>query len=93
MRATQHAPRGPFCLLERRHGLAEIVVDLLQRVGHACRAPGGQCATAEPDAIDFLLRSTFDALAARNPSFEVASPDSSGGRSGGPRSSTGALAN
>ena len=25
MRATEHAPRGPFYLLERRHGLAEIV--------------------------------------------------------------------
>ena len=25
MRATKHAPRGPFRVLERRHGLAEIV--------------------------------------------------------------------
>ena len=25
MRAAEHAPRGPFRLLERRHGLAEIV--------------------------------------------------------------------
>ena len=25
MRATEHAPRDPFRLLERRHGLAEIV--------------------------------------------------------------------
>ena len=25
VRATKHAPRGPFRLLERRHGLAEIV--------------------------------------------------------------------
>ena len=25
MRATEHAPRGPFRLLERRHGLVEIV--------------------------------------------------------------------
>ena len=25
MRATKHAPRGPFNLLERRHGLAAIV--------------------------------------------------------------------
>ena len=25
MRATEHAPRGPFRVLERRHGLAEIV--------------------------------------------------------------------
>ena len=25
MRASEHAPRGPFSLLERRHGLAEIV--------------------------------------------------------------------
>ena len=25
MRATEHAPRGPFHVLERRHGLAEIV--------------------------------------------------------------------
>ena len=25
MRATEHAPRGPFHLLERIHGLAEIV--------------------------------------------------------------------
>ena len=23
--ATENAPRDPFCLLERRHGLAEIV--------------------------------------------------------------------
>ena len=30
--------------------------------GHACRAPGQRCAAAAPDAIDFLLRSTFDAL-------------------------------
>ena len=25
MRAAEHAPRGPFCLLESRHGLADIV--------------------------------------------------------------------
>ena len=25
VRATEHAPRGPFHVLERRHGLAEIV--------------------------------------------------------------------
>ena len=25
MRATEHAPRGPFYLLERSHGLAEII--------------------------------------------------------------------
>jgi hypothetical protein len=25
MRASEHAPRGPFRVLERRHGLAEIV--------------------------------------------------------------------
>ena len=25
VRATEHAPRGPFYLLERRHGLAEII--------------------------------------------------------------------
>ena len=25
MLATHHAPRGPLCLLERRHGFAEIV--------------------------------------------------------------------
>ena len=25
MRATKHAPRDPFSVLERRHGLAEIV--------------------------------------------------------------------
>ena len=25
MRAPEHAPRGPFRLLERRHGLAKIV--------------------------------------------------------------------
>ena len=25
MRAAEHAPRGPFRVLERRHGLAEIV--------------------------------------------------------------------
>ena len=25
MRATEHAPRNPFYVLERRHGLAEIV--------------------------------------------------------------------
>ena len=25
MRAPEHAPRGPFRLLERRHGLADIV--------------------------------------------------------------------
>ena len=25
VRATEHAPRGPFRVLERRHGLAEIV--------------------------------------------------------------------
>ena len=25
VRATKHAPRNPFRLLERRHGLAEIV--------------------------------------------------------------------
>ena len=25
MRAAEHAPRGPFYILERRHGLAEIV--------------------------------------------------------------------
>ena len=25
MRATEHAPRGPFRLLEHRHGLAEII--------------------------------------------------------------------
>ena len=25
VRAAENAPRGPFCLLERRHGLAEIV--------------------------------------------------------------------
>ena len=25
MRAAEHAPRGPFNFLERRHGLAEIV--------------------------------------------------------------------
>jgi hypothetical protein len=25
VRATEHAPRGPFSVLERRHGLAEIV--------------------------------------------------------------------
>ena len=25
MRATEHAPRGPFYLLERRHALAEII--------------------------------------------------------------------
>ena len=39
--------------------------------GHACRAPGDQCADAPPDAIDFLLRSTFDALP-----IDVASPES-----------------
>ena len=27
MRATHHAPRDPFRVLERRHGLAEIVED------------------------------------------------------------------
>ena len=26
MRTTEHAPRGPFHILERRHGLAEIAV-------------------------------------------------------------------
>ena len=25
VRATEHAPRGPFDILERRHGLAEVV--------------------------------------------------------------------
>jgi len=25
MRVPEHAPRGPFSVLERRHGLAEIV--------------------------------------------------------------------
>ena len=25
VRATQHAPRGPFRVLERRHGLADII--------------------------------------------------------------------
>ena len=25
VRATEHAPRGPFRVLERRHGFAEIV--------------------------------------------------------------------
>ena len=25
VRAAEHAPRDPFCVLERRHGLAEIV--------------------------------------------------------------------
>ena len=25
VRATEHAPRGPFHVLERRHGLAEII--------------------------------------------------------------------
>ena len=25
MRATEHAPGGPFCLLEHRHGLAEVL--------------------------------------------------------------------
>ena len=25
VRAAENAPRGPFCLLERRHGLAQIV--------------------------------------------------------------------
>ena len=27
VRAAEHAPRGPFQLLERRHGLADIVED------------------------------------------------------------------
>ena len=39
--------------------------------GHACRAPGEQCATAPPDAADFLLRGIFDALP-----INVASPES-----------------
>jgi len=25
VRAAEHAPRSPFCVLERRHGLAAIV--------------------------------------------------------------------
>ena len=39
--------------------------------GHACRAPGPQCADAPPDAIDYLLRDIFDALP-----IDVASPES-----------------
>ena len=77
MRAAEHAPRDPSRVLERR----TPAVERLQRAGaravgaltfgHACRSPGEQCADAPPDAIDFLLRSTFDALP-----IDVASPES-----------------
>ncbi len=71
--ATPERPSTPA--VERLQRAGARAVGALT-FGHACRAPGGQCAAAPPDAIDFLLRSTFDALAARVPSFEVASPDS-----------------
>ena len=71
--ATPERPSTPA--VERLQRAGARAVGALT-FGHACRAPGEQCASAPPDAIDFLLRSTFDALAARNPSFEVASPDS-----------------
>ena len=44
MRATEHAPRGPFRLLERRHSRSEIaersaVVLVVSRAGHYRRIP------------------------------------------------------
>ena len=71
--ATPERPSTPA--IERLQRAGARAVGALT-FGHACRAPGERCASAEPDALDFLLRSTFDALAARNPSFEVASPES-----------------
>ena len=71
--ATPERPSTPA--VERLQRAGARAVGALT-FGHACRAPGEQCAAAPPDAIDFLLRDIFDALAARVPSFEVASPDS-----------------
>ena len=66
--ATPERPSTPA--VERLQRAGARAVGALT-FGHACRAPGEQCATAEPDAVDFLLRSNFDALP-----IDVASPES-----------------
>ena len=66
--ATPERPSTPT--VERLQRAGARAVGALT-FGHACRAPGEQCATAQPDALDFLLRSTFDALP-----IDVASPES-----------------
>ena len=66
--ATPERPSTPA--VERLQRAGARVVGALTFV-HACRAPGGQCESAAPDALDFLLRSIFDALP-----IDVASPES-----------------
>ena len=66
--ATPERPSTPA--VERLQRAGARAVGALT-FGHACRAPGEQCATASPDAIDFLLRDIFDALP-----IDVTSPES-----------------
>ena len=66
--ATPERPSTPA--IERLQRAGARAVGALT-FGHACRAPGEQCAKSPPDALDFLLRSTFDALP-----IDVASPES-----------------
>ena len=66
--ATPERPSTPA--VERLQRAGARAVGALT-FGHACRAPGGQCAAANPDAVDFLLRDIFDA-----PPIDVASPES-----------------
>ena len=66
--ATPERPSTPA--VERLQRAGARAVGALT-FGHACRAPGGQCESAAPDALDFILRRTFDALP-----IDVASPES-----------------
>ena len=55
MRATKHAPRDPFRVLERRHGLAEIVERLLDGVGPPTSpSTATEEVDVEVDAVDAI---------------------------------------
>ena len=77
MRATEHAPSGPFQLLERRHGLAEIVerqeaadLDLCEmiRAPVFVRGKAGFAALAE-GLRDFAHKETVSDLAGLDGAF------------------------
>ena len=59
MRAAEHAPRGPFQFLERRHGLAEVIergggvhMDWLpRRPEHTSRGPA-KLTQLEPTSLE-----------------------------------------